>query len=147
MQEALALKLLAKRATSALTVIAYLTLAKLRIYLTMAAIVIYCSLFNLYIYELVKPYMTLFSCRISYNCITVGFHLFFLFDWKAGYVNYLHNRLNLACIWILICQYFLVILNYLGVHDMVTLFIAFNTSIAISATVLAVNYFKTTWKH
>lgn len=123
-------------------------MARLRIGICIGAIIIYCAFFNLYLYELFgNTKWSVFSCKLLLYYLSFGFLLFFLLDWKAGFQNYLHKQLNLWCVLLMLIHYGFIIAAYYGLKDPVITMVIFNISVIVSGSVLAVNYFKTTWKH
>lgn len=122
---------------------ASLILDKLRVGITIVVIVIYLALFNFYLYQLIDPLIPLITNRLLYNYMSVGMLLFLVFDWKAGFQNYTHKQLNYGGFWVVIIHYGMVIANYHGVYDPLTLFIAFDTGVILAGIILVF----CTWKH
>lgn len=121
---------------------------KLRVVICIGAIVVYTALFNLYLYEKFDGgKMSLIGSKLLYNWMTFWFVLFFLLDWKAGLVNYMHKQLNVWCVILLLIHYSLIILTCYGMRDPINIFISFNLAVIISGVILAITYLRTTWKH
>lgn len=119
---------------------------KLRISLCIFALVLYVALFNVYIAGMSYGIMPIKTYKLFYNSLSLGMLLFILLDWKAGFQNYLHQQLNLACILCLIIHYIIIILHWSIDCDTVFNFFTFNTSVALSGVLLAVTYLKSTWR-
>lgn len=119
---------------------------KTRIYITIIAIILYVGLFNFYIYELTRiPYR---NAVLFYNYLTLSTVVYFLLDWKSGFINKWHEQLNLICILCVIVNYIIIILTH---HVILTkpipMFFAFNGGIFAVTILILINgvkhgYFK-----
>lgn len=110
----------------------------MRTLLTLIVLILYVGLFNLYIYELPRPYMSLKECKLLYNYLTVSMLIFFVADLKYGFDNWLHAQLNFICILSVIINFILIILtHHVILKTPVEMFFVFNGSIfATTAMIL-----------
>ena len=103
---------------------------KLRVYITVIVLAIYVGLFNLYIYDLTR--LDIKSSKLFYNYLTLGMVMFFIADWKSGFVNYIHEQFNLLCILCVIVNYILIILtHHIILTSPIPMFFAFNGGVCL----------------
>jgi len=114
---------------------------RLRIYITVIAIVLYALLFNFYIYELTRvQYRT---AVLIYNYLTLSAVVFFLLDWKSGFVSKWHEQLNLICILCIIVNYLIIILtHHVILEKPIQMFYAFNGGIFAVSILILINGIK-----
>lgn len=112
-----------------------------RVLITAVALCLYVGLFNLYIYDLTRIDIT--SSKLFYNYLTAGMTLFYLTDWKVGFVNKYHEQINFICILCVLVNYILIILTH---HTIITrpidMFFAFNGGVFVVTILIVINFIK-----
>jgi hypothetical protein len=114
-----------------------------RIFITVAALITYLVLFNLYIFNLTRTDIT--TSKLFYNYLTAGMTVFYVADWKCGFVNKYHEHFNFICILCVIVNYIIIILTH---HTVIhndkpqQLFWAFNGGVFAVTVLIVINFLK-----
>jgi hypothetical protein len=112
-----------------------------RLLITTLALCLYVFLFNIYIYDLTR--IDIKSSKLFYNYLTAGMTLFYLTDWKVGFVNKYHEQVNFICILCVLVNYVLIILTH---HTVITspisMFYAFNGGVFAVTVLIVINFIK-----
>lgn len=116
---------------------------KLRIGICVVALTLYIVLFNVYMSSIGQ--IPQIKYKLLYNYLTVGMVLFCLFDFKAGFQNYTHQQLNLACFLCLIIHYIIIILHWHFDTDTAFNFSVFNGAVLLTLLMILLSSIR--WKH
>jgi len=96
------------------------------------ALLIYTAGFDLYIYELPRPYIPVEYCKIFYNVITALMLAFCLTDSRNGIEGNWHKDFNLICNVAMIINFSIIVVGYFGwVKDSFSVLILSNSAIFI----------------
>jgi len=116
---------------------------KARLIITTFALILYLALFNLYIFEIKR--LDIQSYKLFYNYLTAGMTVFYVADWKAGFVNRYHEHINFICILCVLVNYLIIILTHhtvLHQNKPIELFYAFNGSVFAVTVLIVINFIK-----
>jgi hypothetical protein len=112
----------------------------MRTLLCLIIIILYVGLFNLYIYELTHPFISLQAKKLFYNYLTLGMIIFYVVDSKLGFDNWLHKQLNHISILSVIINFLLIILNWhLLLNDAVMMFWIFNSAVFLTTSMILIS--------
>lgn len=112
----------------------------MRTILTALVLILYVGLFNFYLYELPRDFLSLKECKLLYNYLTLGMIVFYLLDKSSGFDNWLHKELNKICIFCVLINYVLIILTHHTVlKNEMTELIAFNAAIFVTTLMILIS--------
>lgn len=78
-------------------------------------LLLYAALFDLYIYELTRPYLAVEYCKAMYCILNAVMIFFCLIDSRTGFESWWHSQFNMICFLALGINWVIMALGYTGV--------------------------------